>query len=219
MAQSSRTPLPVVVLISGSGSNLQAIIDAERRREIEIEIKAVISNRPGVLGLERAERAGIETRVIDHKEYADRRSFDTALAQAIDRYQPGLVVLAGFMRILTPEFVEHYLGRMLNIHPSLLPSFQGLNTHQRALDAGVAEHGVSVHFVTPELDGGPVVARASVPVRADDSAETLAARVLKEEHRIYPEAIGLFASGRLTLKNSEALLDGHPIAQLRPVVE
>ncbi len=219
MAQSSRTPLPVVVLISGSGSNLQAIIDAERRREIEIEIKAVISNRPGVLGLERAERAGIETRVIDHKEYADRRSFDTALAQAIDHYQPGLVVLAGFMRILTPEFVDHYLGRMLNIHPSLLPSFQGLNTHQRALDAGVAEHGVSVHFVTPELDGGPVVARASVPVRADDSAETLAARVLKEEHRIYPEAIGLFASGRLTLKNSEALLDGHPIAQLRPVVE
>ncbi len=204
----------MVVLISGSGSNLQAIIDATRRGEINIEIRAVISNRPGVKGLERAERAGIPTRVIDHTGFADRRSFDIALEQIIDSYEPGLVVLAGFMRILTPEFVNHYLGRMLNIHPSLLPSFQGLNTHQRALDAGVKEHGVSVHFVTPELDGGPVVRRAAVTISPEDDAESLAAKVLKEEHRIYPEAIGLFADGRLELKGNTALLDGQPIAQL-----
>ena len=204
----------MVVLISGSGSNLQAIIDATRRGEINIEIRAVISNRPGVKGLERAERAGIPTRVIDHTGFADRRSFDIALEQIIDSYEPGLVVLAGFMRILTPEFVNHYLGRMLNIHPSLLPNFQGLNTHQRALDAGVKEHGVSVHFVTPELDGGPVVRRAAVTISPEDDAESLAAKVLKEEHRIYPEAIGLFADGRLELKDNTALLDGQPIAQL-----
>ncbi len=212
MSRKPTRPLAVVILISGSGSNLQAIIDTLHGREIDI--KAVISNRPGVLGLERAQKVGIETHVVDHKGFTDRRSFDTALAQVIDRYQPGLVVLAGFMRILTPEFVEHYLGRMLNIHPSLLPNFQGLNTHQRAIDAGMKEHGVSVHFVTPELDGGPVVVRAKVPIHADDSAETLATRVLKEEHRIYPEAIGLFAADRLRLQDNVALLDGHPIAQL-----
>ncbi len=219
MTDQATSPLPVVVLISGSGSNLQAIIDAAQRQEIDIEIKAVISNRPAVAGLERAQRAGIETHVVDHTQFADRRSFDTALAQVIDRHQPGLVILAGFMRILTQEFVEHYLGRMLNIHPSLLPNFQGLNTHQRAIDAGVSEHGVSVHFVTPELDGGPVVRRACVPVLPNDSADTLAARVLKQEHRIYPEAVGLFAAGRLKLQDNVAQLDGQPIAQLPRTTE
>lgn len=206
--------LPIVVLISGSGSNLQALIDAASHADYPARICAVISNRPDAGGLIRAERAGIPTHVVDHTRFAERRDFERAMETIIDRYHPGLVALAGFMRILTPEFVSHYLGRMLNIHPSLLPNFQGLNTHQRALDSGVSEHGVSVHFVTPDLDGGPVVIRAIVPIQSGDTAQTLAARVLLEEHRIYPQAVKWFAQGRLQLVDHQALLDGRLVAQL-----
>lgn len=207
----SRPPIRVVVLISGSGSNLQAIINAAETGAINIELSAVISNRSGVKGLERAENHGIPTRVLDHREYDSRESFDLALQALIDQFEPDLVVLAGFMRILTPTFTGHYLGRMLNIHPSLLPKYQGLHTHQRALDAGDSEHGVTVHFVTAELDGGPAVIQARVPVLTDDTAESLAARVLVEEHRIYPLAVGWFADGRLTMANGIAQLDGKPL--------
>lgn len=219
MPQKRSAPLPLVILISGSGSNLRAIIDACGRQQINANIAAVISNRPDAYGLKHAETASIATHVVNHRDYPDRRSFDAELENIIDGYKPGLVVLAGFMRILTPEFVNHYLGRMVNIHPSLLPSFQGLNTHQRALDAGADKHGVSVHFVTPELDGGPVIIRAEVPVETGDNAKKLAAKVLKEEHRIYPEAIGWYADGRLQLENNQALLDGQPIKQFEKTIE
>jgi len=209
--------LPVVVLISGSGSNLQAIIDAVANQSVNANIKAVISNRPGVLGLERAQTAGIPTQVIDHKDYPDRRSFELELEKVIDSYEPQLIVLAGFMRILTPEFVNHYLGRMINIHPSLLPNFQGLHTHQRAIDAGVKEHGASIHFVTPELDGGPVVLQAKVTVLADDTPQALAARVLTVEHQIYPQAIEFIAQQRLHLKNNQAYLDDQIIEVPTPL--
>lgn len=207
-------PLPLVVLISGSGSNLQAIMDACAKGEINAEVRAVISNRPDAYGLERARAAGITTHLLDHRNFEGRRSFETELERLIDSYNPGLVVLAGFMRILTPEFVNRYLGRLINIHPSLLPNFQGLNTHQRAIDAGAREHGVSVHFVTPELDGGPVILRAVVPVQQGDDAESLAQRVLTQEHLIYPQAIGWFAAGRLRLGAGGALLDNQPVKQL-----
>ncbi len=219
MSETNLTPLPVVVLISGSGSNLQAIIDACAKQKINAEIKAVISNRADAYGLQRAQAAGIATYTVNHKEFADRRSFDIELEKIIDSHSPGLVVLAGFMRILTPEFVNHYLGRMINIHPSLLPNFQGLNTHQRAIDANAPEHGVSVHFVTPELDGGPVIIRAAVPIASDDTAESLAKKVQKEEHRIYPTAVGWFADKRLKLENNLALLDNTPIEQLKKTFE
>ncbi len=209
--QKKKQALSVVVLISGSGSNLQAIIDAVNNQSINADIKAVISNRPNVLGLERANSAGIASQVIDHKDFKDRRSFELALEKAIDRYSPQLIVLAGFMRILTPEFVNHYLGQMINIHPSLLPNYQGLNTHQRAIDAGEKEHGASIHFVTPELDGGPVALQAKVTVLADDCAQTLAARVLKVEHHIYPLAIELIAQQRLMFRNNQAYLDGQAL--------
>lgn len=208
------SPLPLVVLISGSGSNLQAIMDACARGEINAEVRAVISNRPDAYGLERARAAGITTHLLDHRHFQERRSFESELERLIDSHRPGLVVLAGFMRILTAEFVNHYLGRLINIHPSLLPNFQGLNTHQRAIDAGATEHGVSVHFVTPELDGGPVILRAAVPVVAGDDAQSLAQRILVQEHLIYPKAIGWFAEGRLRLAGSEARLDNHTIVQL-----
>ncbi len=203
--------LPIVVLISGSGSNLQAIIDAAEQGELPVEIQAVISNCADAYGLERARRSGIDTRVIDHREFPDRRSFDQALQQAIDQYQPGLVVLAGFMRILTPEFVSHYAGRMFNIHPSLLPDYRGLHTHRRVLEDNGSRHGASVHFVTSELDGGPVVIQAEVPVLPGDDPETLAARVLSQEHRIYPLAIRWFAEGRLKLARGIPYLDGKPL--------
>jgi len=208
-------PLPVVVLISGRGSNLQSIIDAARG-DLPIEIRAVISNRPDAYGLERARRAGIPTRVLDHREFADRAAFDAALQELIDSYRPGLVVLAGFMRILSPAFVEHYRGRLMNIHPSLLPDFRGLNTHERALAARVTEHGASVQFVTTELDAGPVIIQARVPVLAGDTPDSLAARVLEQEHRIYPQAIRWFAEGRLRLQNNEVLLDGRPLINPAP---
>jgi phosphoribosylglycinamide formyltransferase-1 len=179
----------VVILISGRGSNMKSIVEAKNNGELDINIAAVISNRPDAAGLEYAEQQGIATSVIDHKTFESRESFDTALANLIDGYSPNLVVLAGFMRILTAEFVEHYSQRLINIHPSLLPKFKGLDTHQRAIEAGETEHGASVHFVTPELDDGPVISQAKVSVMPDDTASTLAARVLVEEHKLYPAAI------------------------------
>lgn len=198
----------VVVLISGSGSNLQALIDGQSSGELPIELVAVISNRPDVLGLNRATKASIPTFVLDHKLFTNRESFDQALMDKIDSYSPDLIVLAGFMRILTPEFTQHYLGRMLNIHPSLLPKYQGLHTHQRALDAGEKNHGVTVHFVTAELDGGPAAVQASVPIFADDDASSLAKRVQRQEHIIYPLAIKWFAQGELKMLEGKCLLKG-----------
>ena len=204
--------LKVVVLISGSGSNLQALIDGVAAGELPIEIAAVISNRPDVMGLTRAKTAGIPTAVLDHKSFASREAFDQELMRRIDAYTPGLVVLAGFMRILTPQFTQHYLGRMLNIHPSLLPKFQGLHTHQRALDAGEQEHGVTVHFVTAELDGGPAAIQAVVPVLATDDASLLAKRVQRQEHVIYPLAVKWFAQGDLMMTNEgKAVLKGETL--------
>jgi len=198
----------VVVLISGSGSNLQALIDGWQAGELPIDLVAVISNRPAVLGLERAAKANIPTEVLDHKGFADRETFDRALMKTIDNYQPDLVVLAGFMRILTPEFTQHYLGKMFNIHPSLLPKFQGLHTHQRALDAGEKRHGVTVHFVTAELDGGPAIVQSSVPIFADDDAATLAKRVQRQEHIVYPLAVKWFAQGDLCMVDGKSMLKG-----------
>ena len=200
----------IVVLISGRGSNLQSIIDKARDGSLAVEVRAVISNEPDAFGLERARRAGITTRVLNHRDFKSREDFDDSLMALVDGFEPGLVVLAGFMRILTPGFVSHYAGRLMNIHPSLLPEFPGLDTHQRAIDAGVAEHGVSVHFVTPSLDGGPVIIQARVPVRKHDDAEALAARVLEQEHVVYPKAIGWFAEGRLSIDGDIARLDGQP---------
>jgi phosphoribosylglycinamide formyltransferase 1 len=201
----------VVVLISGSGSNLQALIDGCTQGDLPIEIVAVISNRPNVFGLERATQAGITTALLDHKEFADRESFDCALRDKIDSFQPSLVVLAGFMRILTPEFTQHYVGRMLNIHPSLLPKYQGLHTHQRAIDAGDSRHGVTVHFVTAELDGGPAVIQASVPILEGDDASSLAKRVQQQEHVIYPLAVKWFANHDLRMIDGKSVLKGEPL--------
>jgi len=209
MTEAVTAPLPVVILISGRGSNMQAIIEAVRRGELPLDIRAVISNRPQAAGLLRAKQAGIATVSIDHTLFKDRHAFDQALQTTIDRYQPGLVILAGFMRILSADFVAHYRGSMLNVHPSLLPDFPGLNTHQRALDAGCKVHGASVHFVTADMDGGPVVLQVRVPVYPQDTAASLAARVLTQEHRLYPLAIRWFAEGRLTVNDhGQALLDG-----------
>lgn len=201
----------IVVLISGSGSNLQTILDGCADGSIPARVSAVISNRPGVMGLQRAERAGVPAVTLDHTLFENRVAFDTALVEMIDRHEPDLVVLAGFMRILTEQFVQHYQGRMLNIHPSLLPKYPGLHTHQRALDAGDTEAGATVHFVTPELDGGPPIAQSSVPIESNDDAGTLATRVLGEEHRLYPEVIRWFVNDRLTLKDGKAYLDDHPL--------
>jgi phosphoribosylglycinamide formyltransferase-1 len=198
----------VVVLISGSGSNLQALIDSLAGADTPAVIRAVISNRADAYGLERARQANIETRFLDHKSYADRERFDAALIQAIDGFDADLVLLAGFMRILSADFVRHYQGRLLNIHPSLLPKYKGLHTHQRALEAGDAEHGCSVHFVTEELDGGPLVVQAAIPVESHDTPETLAQRVHVQEHVIYPLAMRWFAEGRVRLGEQGATLDG-----------
>jgi phosphoribosylglycinamide formyltransferase-1 len=216
MTEPANAALPVVILISGRGSNLQAIIDAVADGQLAVDIRAVISNRPNATGLQRAKEAGITTVVVDHTRFSDRLAFDQALQDCIDRYQPALVLLAGFMRILSEEFVTHYRGRMLNIHPSLLPDFPGLNTHQRALDAGCRLHGASVHFVTADIDGGPRVLQTRVPVHDDDTADSLAARVLEQEHRLYPLAIRWFAEGRLSLdEHGQALLDGEILAEPR----
>ena len=179
----------IVILISGRGSNMISIVEAMQNGSLPITVAAVISNRPEAPGLDYAKRLDIATDVIDHTDFESREYFDQALAQKIDSYSPDLIVLAGFMRILTTEFVEQFEGKLINIHPSLLPKFKGLNTHQRVIDAGEKEHGASVHFVTPELDDGPVVLQASVAVLDTDTAKTLAARVLEQEHKLYPDAI------------------------------
>lgn len=200
-------PCNVVVLISGSGSNLQALIDS-LNEENPVRIRAVVSNRAEALGLQRAQAVGIETHVVQHRDFADRESFDAALMEIIDVHQPQLVVLAGFMRILTPGFVRHYQGRLLNIHPSLLPKYKGLDTHRRALEAGDHEHGCSVHFVTEELDGGPVAVQAVLRIGADEEIGALTERVHAAEHIIYPLAVRWFADGRLRLAEQGAMLDG-----------
>lgn len=203
--------LPVVILISGRGSNLRAITEAARG-DLPIEIRAVISNRPDAPGLVYARNSGLSTEVLDHRQFPDRVAYDNVLQKLIDSHAPELVLLAGFMRVLTPGFVAHYRGRMLNIHPSLLPAFPGLRTAERALEAGAREHGASVHFVTEDVDGGPVVLQARVPVLPGDTPDTLNARVLEQEHRIYPQAIRWFAEGRLKLvadnDGTYATLDG-----------
>ena len=187
MSNENKTRL--VILISGRGSNMRSIIEAIDAQQIDATVSAVISNRPDAAGLDYAKAQSIATAVVDHKAFSDRESFDKALAEGIDEYKPDFVILAGFMRILTSGFVEHYRNKLINIHPSLLPKFKGLNTHQRAIDAGEKEHGASVHFVTAELDDGPVIMQAKVNILADDSAESLAARVLDQEHQLYPAAI------------------------------
>jgi phosphoribosylglycinamide formyltransferase-1 len=195
----------IVILISGRGSNMQAIVQAAAQQQWPAKIAAVISNRPDATGLKFASNADIPTAVIDHRLYADRAAFDTALSELIDTFSPDLVVLAGFLRILTAGFVLHYQGRMLNIHPSLLPSFPGLATHRQALEAGVSVHGATVHFVTPDLDHGPIVAQATVPVLENDTESILALRVLEQEHVIYPLAIRSFLDGHLRLENGQVV--------------
>ncbi|MFT6984952.1 MAG: phosphoribosylglycinamide formyltransferase-1 [Psychromonas sp.] len=202
----------IVVLISGGGTNLQAIIDKLHNSQLagkKIEIAAVISNKADVYGLERANNTGIKSVVVASKGISERETYDALLAAEIDQYQPDLIVLAGFMRILTADFVNRYLGKMINIHPSLLPKYQGLNTHQSAIDAGDHDHGASVHFVTEKLDSGATVLQARVPVFAEDTAEELAERVLTQEHLIYPLVAQWFLSGRLLMNdNGQAVLDG-----------
>ncbi len=197
----------IVILISGRGSNMEAIVRACGEQGWPARIAAVLSNRPDAPGLKFAASQGIPVGVVDHRQYPDRASFDKALANAIDAHVPDLVVLAGFMRILTPEFVEHYAGRMMNIHPSLLPSFPGLHTHQQALEAGVKVHGASVHFVTAALDHGPIVLQAAIEVGPEDTPQTLAARLLPCEHQIYPRAVRWFVEGRLRVKDGAVHVD------------
>ena len=196
----------IVILISGRGSNMEALIAARDAGQLPVNIAAVISNRPAAAGLETAAKAGITAHFIDHKAFAGRESFDAALAECIDGFAPDLVVLAGFMRILSDGFVRHYAGRLMNIHPSLLPSFPGLHTHRRALEEGVRIHGCTVHFVTPTLDHGPVIIQAAVPVLDSDSEATLAGRVLRQEHRVYPQAVRWFAEDRLRLDGGRVRL-------------
>jgi phosphoribosylglycinamide formyltransferase-1 len=201
----------IVILISGTGSNMVSIVDTLKDQNLDACVAGVISNRPDVAGLQHAQDRDIPTKVVDHKEFASREEFDLMLMRAIDDFSADLVVLAGFMRILTPEFVSRYQGRLLNIHPSLLPKYPGLNTHQRAIDAGDAEHGSSVHFVTEELDGGPVIAQVAIDINKDDNADSLKTRVQQQEHILYPIVVKWFVEGRLNMKDNQALLDGQPI--------
>ena len=209
----------IVILISGRGSNMEALLAAVAREELSVEVAAVISNRPDAKGLVTAAAQGVPTAVVDHKTLAGREAFDAALAACIDGYTPDLVVLAGFMRILTEGFVRHYEGRLLNIHPSLLPAFPGLHTHQRALEEGVRIHGCTVHFVTSALDHGPVVVQAAVPVCDSDDEAALAARVLAQEHIVYPLAVRWFVEGRLRLVDGRVMLNAEralPAALVSP---
>lgn len=198
----------IVVLVSGNGSNLQAMMEACKQGRLHATVAAVFSNRADAYGLERARDAGIPAHALDARDFAGREAFDAALADSIDAYAPDLVVLAGYMRILSAGFVRHYAGRMLNIHPSLLPKYPGLHTHRQALANGDADHGASVHFVTEELDGGPVILQAKVPVFDGDSEEDLQARVQVLEHQIYPLVAEWFVSGRLVMRDDAAWLDG-----------
>ena len=200
----------IVVLISGRGSNFAAIAEAARKEGWDqegVRIAAVVSNRPGAAGLVKAEGYGIPTHVVDHKNYDSREAFEDAMTAVIDGYQPDVIVLAGFMRILTPHFVDHYDGRILNIHPALLPLFKGLDTHQRAIDAGVRIAGCTVHFVSSELDGGAIIGQAVVPVLPEDTAETLAHRVLRLEHVLYPRAVKAVAEGRVVIDHGRSRMD------------
>jgi len=201
----------IVVLISGNGSNLQAIIDACKQKKINGTLRAVFSNKADAFGLERAREAGIAAHALSASQFASREAFDRELVQEIDAYAPDVVVLAGYMRILRPAFVAHYAGRLLNIHPSLLPKYPGLNTHRQVLENGDAEHGTSVHFVTDELDGGPVILQAKVPVFEGDSEEDVTARVQAQEHAIYPLVVSWFVDGRLAMRDGTAWLDGSPL--------
>jgi len=194
--------MSVVLLISGRGSNMQAILDAG------IPVAAVLSNRADAAGLALAARRGVPAVVVEHRDFATREAFDAALAAAIDRYAPRLVALAGFLRVLTPGFVARYAGRLVNIHPSLLPEFPGLDTHARALAAGAKRHGCTVHFVTAQLDHGPIIAQAGVPVLPGDTEQALAARVLEQEHRIYPQAIRWFLDGQLAIEGERVRVKG-----------
>jgi len=203
----------IVVLVSGEGSNLQALIDACQQGRINAQISAVFSNKSAAYGLERARLADIPAQALDVKAYEDRAAFDIALADAIEAYQPDLVVLAGYMRILTADFVQRFAGRMINIHPSLLPKYPGLHTHRQAIDNQDDEHGTSVHFVTEQLDGGPVILQAKVPVFSDDSEDDLVARVQTQEHNIYPLVVSWFVEGRLSLQNDQVLLDDNPLPE------
>ncbi|NIY49026.1 phosphoribosylglycinamide formyltransferase [Cedecea colo] len=198
----------IVVLVSGNGSNLQAIIDACKQKKINGTLAAVFSNKADAFGLERARTAGIPAHALTASQFADRVAFDRELMQEIDAYAPDLVVLAGYMRILSPAFVAHYSGRLINIHPSLLPKYPGLHTHRQVLDNGDEDHGTSVHFVTDELDGGPVILQAKIPVFANDDEDDITARVQHQEHAIYPLVVSWFMEGRLEMRNNAAWLDG-----------
>ncbi len=198
----------MAILISGSGTNLQAFIDAVANGSLDVEIAVVLSNRADAYGLERARDASIPTECVQNDNYPDRAAFDEAMASALQRHKPDLLILAGFMRILGSMFVKRFEGRILNIHPALLPNYPGLNTHQRAIDAGDKWHGSTVHFVTEELDAGPMILQGRVPVLSDDTESVLSARVQAVEHKIYPEATALLASGRLELRDGESWLDG-----------
>ena len=197
----------LTVLISGRGSNLQAILDQAASGELPAEVVAVISNQPGVYGLERARQAGVPALELDHRNFADRPAFEAALIEQMDRYQPDLVILAGFMRVLTADFTERYLGRLLNIHPSLLPNYPGLHTHQRALDAGDREHGASVHVMIPALDAGPVIAQTRIAIAPGDTAESLAARLLPKEHALLVQVVRWFSEGRLRFDAERVVFD------------
>ncbi|QUM75418.1 phosphoribosylglycinamide formyltransferase [Moritella sp. 24] len=203
----------IVVLISGNGSNLQTILDQCEQGTINGKVTAVFSNKSTAYGLERAQQAGVDAISLSQVDFADRAAFDAELMTQIDQYQPDLIVLAGYMRILSDNFVQHYAGKMLNIHPSLLPKYPGLDTHQRAIDNGDEEHGASVHFVTPELDAGPVILQAKVPVFADDTVDDLSSRVHTQEHMIYPMVVQWFCAERLAMTNGKAVLDGKELAQ------
>ncbi len=212
--------IDIVVVLSGGGTNLQAIADEAASGRLPVRIAAVVSDQPDAYGLVRAAGLGIEAVCVPLEDYDSRDAFDAALAQAIDRFAPRLVVLAGFMRRLGGDFVRHYWGRLLNIHPSLLPAYRGLNTYRRALAAGDAEHGTTVHFVTEDLDGGPLVAQARVAIEPGDDVASLSARVQACEYKLYPAVIGWFATGRLVLKDDTVTLDGSPIdTPLEPLEE
>jgi phosphoribosylglycinamide formyltransferase 1 len=204
--------MPIVVLLSGAGSNLQAIIDAIATGTLPVTIKAVISNKPDAPGLARAAKQNIDTVVLSPTQFDSRAKYDNALMAVIDRFAPKLVVLAGFMRILSEPFVRHYRGRLINIHPSLLPKYKGIATHEKVLAAGETEHGCSIHFVTEALDSGPVISQARLTVSPNDTAKSLATRVHTLEHSLYPKVIGWFCEGRVTLENHRVYLDGKPLA-------
>lgn len=200
--------LPIAILISGRGSNMQAIAGLAAAGKLPVEVRTVISDQPAAAGLATAAAMNIPTHALSPRDFADRPSYDAALIELLSRYRPGAIALAGFMRILTATFIDAYAGRILNIHPSLLPRHRGLHTHRRALEAGDTVHGASVHFVTEELDGGPVIVQAQVAVRPGDTETSLSARVQQQEHRIYPEVLGWLATGRLVLRDNRAWLDG-----------